>query len=459
MMINGYLREALEKMIQKFLKRKRLWIGMLIVAGLSLVLGCRLWLGTNSAIKAQVIIDVPSALNEPVSVEGFSPDGSRLVILYESIDGEPTLAVWDLKSGKLQKKIDANKNSVGATYGMKFLGFSPSGQIMVTGDSNGEAKFWNTTTWRVQRSVNMPTNFDINGFVKCEFVSENIVVLVDNVRRITVWDLLAGTKVADLDSEYFEFIRELEFVETRIPDGSGKLIAVMSKRNAENEENVDLIVFLWSTSGWASQGSVKITSSYLESASISPDGKKIVGITFEGDLHVWDIDTGRERLVLRLPKLPPQSYWSPFGFWNPKSDCLVVWNSQGDIYVCYAEKGVIKKIDDRALPIFSHAGSPLFSFLAKGEMFVSVSEQVESYNAWITKLPTFLQQSASRFFGKPGYSKFYRLKFEKSAEAVTKNMNYKKIKIDDYIDSGVFSPDGSALAISSNQRIYVYKTN
>jgi hypothetical protein len=196
----------------------------------------------------------PAAYPFPVTVTAlaFSPDGKKLVV-----SGHHELTVWDVASGKLEKRISTRTRRALA---MLFL---PDGKLAVAGGRPGE-----------EGDVRI---YDINGGTP---KTVNGVVVLDGVNdpKVMLKQLL------DADDE----------VQCLALSADGKKLA---------SGGCDRIVNVWDLSpGYAAaklEQSIENHADWVFGVAFSPDGKRLLTCSRDKTAKVWDLTT--KESVLTFP--------------------------------------------------------------------------------------------------------------------------------------------------------------
>jgi WD40 repeat protein/DNA-binding SARP family transcriptional activator len=218
----------------------------------------------------------------------YSPDGSRLAIGSE--DG--SIHIYDAASGKLSLVLRGHKGRVNA------LAFDPSGSLLASaGFADGTARVWDA-----ESGIELAT-VDLGQFLKpsiplphrCGLHPMGLKQVFDvafspdgtmlttggwfGPSSTLMWDSATGRLrrilAQDSDSEE-QWGRSIDFG----PDG--KLVA------GEGRD----VVFVWSVG----DGRIvaRIRQQQVNALAFSPDGRRLVTGSLEGDVDVWEARTGRQ---------------------------------------------------------------------------------------------------------------------------------------------------------------------
>jgi WD40 repeat protein len=175
----------------------------------------------------------------------FSPDGRR--IAYSE---DKTLRVWSEATG------DEVLTLTGHTATITFLTFSPDGRQIVSAQSaatpHGALRKWDAITGKLNAAFNLPP--DAGGHILgLAFLGDSLRILTSGMRGVIVSDV-----------------------------GKDQESVIQPQSNREN------ITFK------------NNTSHEIRAMTFSPDGRDLIEVEDDRQLHVWDAATGRKKLSRRM---------------------------------------------------------------------------------------------------------------------------------------------------------------
>jgi WD40 repeat protein len=213
----------------------------------------------------------------------FSRDGENIA----GLGGDRAVHLWSLAAGKELRRFEAPASCGSAWWGPGALAFSPNGKVLAA--SQGAAiHFWDVETGRMLQRFTGHT-----GAVEDVRFSPDGARVVscgkDGMARL--WDVGAAKEIASWASTH-----GTAFSMVPMPDGESVLAATpggwVRVKLGEDEGKA---VF---PSGGASV--VVWAGNYV----LSGDGKTLLGTGQDRSIHIWDMETGKERGRLPIPPNP-----------------------------------------------------------------------------------------------------------------------------------------------------------
>jgi RNA polymerase sigma factor (sigma-70 family) len=233
-----------------------------------------------------------------VMVVAFSPDGRRVLsggVCYG--DGDPTVRLWDVATGKELLKLEGH---AGGVYALAFL---PGGQKAVSGGADGTIRIWDLGTGkelkRYEGHEGTVYGLDVTRDGK-------LLLTGGEDKTIRLWDLESGKEVRRFEG-HTDKVRAVAFS----PDGkqavSGGLFSDPTVRVWEVESGRELSRYLIETPGGDGDDALKfggfgglraatrLWGSGVASVGFSPGGEFVLAGGMDNVLHVFELSTGKER--------------------------------------------------------------------------------------------------------------------------------------------------------------------
>ena len=219
----------------------------------------------------------PPVLQSETSSAAFSVDRSLVVVTAQN---DNTAQVWDAKTGAVTAILKGHKGEVSS------MAFSPDGSRIVTGSADGTARVWDAHTGaaivtlkghdeRVSQAV-----FSSDG---------KRIVTASWDKTARVWDAQTGAAIAVL-SGHGEMLQDAAFSPdgTRVVTASGRL-NLSDKAKWDSKDNSARV---WDARTGALIITLKGFAEEVEKAAYSPDGKRILTVSYENAARLWDAATG-----------------------------------------------------------------------------------------------------------------------------------------------------------------------
>ena len=243
-----------------------------------------------SGAKLQRELFMPMGHADTVNSVAFSPDGKRIVTASE--DG--TAKIWDaetlLELGTLEGHMGSVKSAV----------YSPDGKRIVTASNDQTARIWDAETFCELGTLEGHTE-RVNSAAYCPN-GKWIVTAADDCTA-KVWDVetfqILGTlkvgrivrlqELATLPKEEVLLVLKDGGFNGRVnsasysPDGK-RIVTASNQKTAK----------VWDAETFQELGSLEGHSDWVSSASYSPDGKRILTVSRDRIARIWDAETFRE---------------------------------------------------------------------------------------------------------------------------------------------------------------------
>jgi RNA polymerase sigma factor (sigma-70 family) len=197
---------------------------------------------------------------------GFLPGGKTAV----SGGAEGTIRLWDLETGKELKRLEGHEGTV---YG---LAVSPDGKSLLTGGEDATVRLWDLAGGQEVRRFEGHTD----KVRAVAFSADGKQALSGGVLRdptLRLWDVATGKELAKYTSDS-EGIASVAFS----PDGKLALAGCM--------DNVVTLLKLSDGSQTRLEGHTK----QIHGAVFTPDGKRVLSASYDQTVRLWDVATGKE---------------------------------------------------------------------------------------------------------------------------------------------------------------------
>jgi WD40 repeat protein len=179
-----------------------------------------------------------------VSGCAVTPDGRSVV----SASQDGTLKVWDLESGRVLATLE------GHATGMNGCAVTPDGRSVVSASQDGTLKVWDLESGRVLATL----KGHAGGVMACAVTPDGRrVVSASQDRLLKVWDLESGRELVTLEDPRLRQRRAREFP------------------------------------------ACAVTACAVTACAVTPDGRRVVSASQDGELKVWDLDSGELFAILR----------------------------------------------------------------------------------------------------------------------------------------------------------------
>lgn len=225
------------------------------------------------------LMDVPSRL-ERTKLQGhaslvtrvaFTPAGN--LAATASFDG--TVKLWDAKTGKLVRTLEAGRNQK-----LRWLDISPDGALVAAGPLEHELRIWDTATGAVRQSLRLPQlQFSDFAFVD----SARILVSGASVHgQLELWDVNSAKVVRNFSGS--------ADIGKMVLSPDRQTVAVETKQN---------VIELWNIESGARIRQFRGHQDSVYALAFHPDGKTLVSAGQDNTMRFWQISTGHLLMALR----------------------------------------------------------------------------------------------------------------------------------------------------------------
>jgi WD40 repeat protein/beta-lactamase regulating signal transducer with metallopeptidase domain len=204
----------------------------------------------------------------PVRVATFSPDGKYLLSTGGWPEGDRTLRLWDVKSGK-QVRLFTTAPTI-----FQSAAFSPDGKHAVAGENSGQVRIWEVETGKELR----PLRGHKEGIPHVSFSTDGKWLLSSgHDKTVRLWD-------AHTWEEVRVFRGHTDWARCAVFHPDGKRILSGGR---------DRVVRVWDRESGKLLHSFDHAKEWVERMVVLPGGKQV--LTCGGNaMRLWDLDSGKE---------------------------------------------------------------------------------------------------------------------------------------------------------------------
>src|SRR5580693_9504688 len=241
----------------------------------------------------------------------FSPDGQMLA----TADSNGHTYLWDVATGH---GITTLADPSTGVYGVRSVAFSPDGRLLVTSDSNGHAYLWDVATWH-QIATLTDNGTGATGAAVTFSPDGKTLATADSNGHAYLWDVATRDYVATL---------------TSADSGKYGLWAVAFSPDGKTLATADSNgrIHLWDVATedqTAVLTDAQTGTDGIWAVTFSQDGKRLASGDSNGRTYLWDARTGHQLTILKDP-----SGVSVLGVaFSPDSQLLATADSNGHTYL------------------------------------------------------------------------------------------------------------------------------
>jgi len=207
----------------------------------------------------------------------FSPDG-RLVLIGSD---DETVSIWDVAS---RKHAGTFRGHLGKVISARF---SPDGSLIQT-TSWDRTAIWDVASGKLEVILKGSDSDRLN-VTDARFSPDGRLILITSLDKTAIWDVASGKFVAPLKGD----------LEAISPDG--RLVLTVSFGRAG----------LWEATSGKLVHTLEGDAVMKASARFSPDGKRLLTVSYDGTTHLWDVESARPLATFREGNSGTGSFFSP----------------------------------------------------------------------------------------------------------------------------------------------------
>lgn len=311
------------------------------------------------------------------------------------------------------------------------VAFSPDGQLLATGDANGEVRLW-----QVADSKLLLICKGHAGWVHCVTFSPDGKLLssASSDHTVKLWNVTDGKCIRTLTG-HTQRVRSLAFS----PDG--KLLVSGSS---------DSTVRIWTIAKGQCLNILKGHKSFIWSVAFSPDGMMVASGSEDGTIKLWDAETGN-----CLKTLSGHTRWVRTVAFSPDSETLASGGGDRTVKLWDVSKGTCRQtLEGHTQRLRALAFSPDGAMLASGGGDHTVrlwdcgtGGCLRTLHGHSSRLTSVAFSPDGKLLASGGEDLSVRLWQVTTGQCLKNWQGYAS-----WVQSVVFSPDGTILASSSEDR-------
>ncbi len=204
----------------------------------------------------------------PTRVVRFTPDGTKLISCSGWPEGDKTIRIWDVKTGKVIHTLKGHTDNIDG------MCVSANGKTILSGGSDGTARLWDVTTGKELKKFDGHKKAGVPGVVIAP--DGKTAVTGDTSGTIIAWKTDTLQEVFKVKG-HTDHVRGLAFT----PDGK-TLVSVSWDRSMKT----------WNPADGKEKKTIAVGAGKIEGLAITPDGKEVVLACPR--LSRWDLEMGQE---------------------------------------------------------------------------------------------------------------------------------------------------------------------
>jgi len=230
---------------------------------------------------------------ETIYSVNISPDGTTIA----SSSNDKTIRLWNPNTGKVRKIMRGYRNPVNKLW------FNPDGHILATVDTDHNIRLWDTASGKYLITLNGLTDpvktmvFSSDRKILTSVGSDNI----SEVWEFHVWDINTGKlkqkiSVSPTNGHRASFNSKVLFS----PDG--QTLAITLSDTSSDYSKRSYIIVLWDVQTGKIQDTLSGHTDDITSITFSPDGNTLASGGDDKTIRLWDLSTGEQKLLLSDPQ-------------------------------------------------------------------------------------------------------------------------------------------------------------
>lgn len=211
----------------------------------------------------------------------FSPSGKTLaagcdgLTLPNAIDHDE-VRLWDVTDTQYEKILSGHNSAVYS------VAFSPNGQILASGSTDGTLKLWNVSNGEVETQCIASLEGHRGAVLSVAFCPDGKTIASAGIDgTIGLWDVNTG-KCQQVFSGHTNYVWAVAF----IPQSTGEKSVLLASGS------FDSTVKLWSVKTGSCLQTLRGHNKEVFGIAISPCGRMLASGSNDGTIRLWEVETG-----------------------------------------------------------------------------------------------------------------------------------------------------------------------